>query len=58
MNVTLKLHRYKKLTIAQVYSVPMENPPDCALLKEAGHHAASASEEEAPQQKLIVCTYV
>ena len=43
---------------ADADSVPMENPPDCALLKEAGHHAASASEEEAPQQKLIVCTYV
>ena len=28
--------------------------PDCALLKEASHHAASASEEKAPQQKLIV----
>ena len=36
---------------ADADSDSMENSPDCALLKEAGHHAASPSEEEAPQQK-------
>ena len=28
--------------------------PDCALVKKAGHHAASASEEEAPQQNIEI----